>query len=130
MGAWSISPFKNDNALDWVWSLAGVTDTSVLSDALDAVASDDFDEGCEEAVAAAEVVAALRGRPLPELPDEVVAYINAQAGKKPPQKLVDHAATVVRRIAKHSDLKARWDESDGAKEWQDSMVDLLKRLGD
>jgi len=32
---WSVSPFKNDNALDWVWSLEGVEDTSVLSDALD-----------------------------------------------------------------------------------------------
>ena len=128
MGTWSISPFKNDNALDWVWSLEGVTDTSVLSDALDAVASDDFDEGCEEAVAAAEVVAALRGRPLPELPDEVVAYIKSQTGKQPAQQLVDHATTVVRRIAKESDLKARWDESESAKEWQDSMADLLKRL--
>jgi len=76
------------------------------------------------------VVAALRGRPLPELPDEVVAYVKAQAGKKPSQELVSLAATFVRRIATVSDLKARWDESDSAKEWQDSMTNLLKRLAD
>jgi hypothetical protein len=129
MGTWSASPFKNDGALDWVWSLEGVEDTSVLSEALDAVAADDFDEGCEEAVAAAEVVAALRGKPLPELPDEVVAYVKALAGKKPAQELVDQAAAVARRIATDSDLKLRWDESESATEWQAAMTDLLKRLG-
>lgn len=130
MGAWSVSPFDNDSALDWVWSLEGAEDTSVLSDALDAVTSADFDEECEEAVAAAEVVAALRGKPLPELPDEVVAYVKTQAGKKPSRELVSLAATVVRRIATASELKALWDESDSAKEWQDSMTNLLKRLED
>jgi len=40
----------------------------VLSDALDAVTSADFDEECEEAVAAAEVVASFGvAGPLPEL---------------------------------------------------------------
>jgi hypothetical protein len=131
MGAWGVSPFENDNALDWVWNLEEAEDATVLSDALDAVASaDDIVEDCEEAIAAAEVVAALLGRPLAELPDEVIAFVKAHGTKKPSTKLVNLAATVVRRIAIASDLKNRWDESESAKEWQKTMSDLLKRLGD
>jgi len=130
MGTWGLSPFENDNASDWVWVLAEAKDTSVLSDALEAVISEEeIFEGCEEALAAAEVVAALRGKPLEELPEEVNAFVKEQ-GKKPPSgKLVKLAVTAVERIAEESDLKERWDETEDAKDWQASLKDLLKRLG-
>ncbi len=81
-------------------------------------------------MAAAEVVAALLGEPLPELPDEVTAFVEQHEEKKPSAKLVKLARTAVERIAESSDLKTRWDESDSAKEWQQSLKDLLKRLED
>lgn len=131
MGAWGVLPFDNDNASDWVWLLEGAEDTSVLSDALDAVASqDEIIEDCEEAIAAAEVVAALLGRPLPELPDEVTEFVKSRQDKKPSPELVKLAITVVRRIADASDLKARWKDSDTTDEWQKTMDDLLQRLGE
>jgi hypothetical protein len=130
MGAWGASPFENDNASDWVWELADAKGTSVLSDALEAVASEDeIFEGCEEAIAAAEVVAALRGKPLEELPEEVNAFVKEHGKEPPPAKLVKQAITAVERIGKASDLKERWDESGDAKEWQSTLKDLLKRLG-
>lgn len=130
MGTWGLSPFENDNASDWVWVLAEAKDTSVLSDALEAVISEEeIFEGCEEALAAAEVVAALRGKPLAELPEEVNVFVK-EHGKKPPSaKLVKLAVTAVERIAEESDLKERWDETEDAKDWQVSLKDLLKRLG-
>lgn len=129
MGAWGVLPFENDNALDWVWNLEEVGDTSVLTDALEAaVSTAELDEDCEEAVAAAEVVAALRGKPLAELPDEVTEFLRTQRKQKPPAKLVKLAITAVQRIAEASHLKDRWDESDKAREWQEAMKDLLQRL--
>jgi hypothetical protein len=129
MGAWGVLPFENDNAVDWIWNLEEAVDTSVLTDALEAVGSAGaLDGDCEEAVAAAEVVAALRGKPLTELPDEVTDFLRAQRKQKPPTKLVNLAITVVQRIAEASDLKDRWDRSDRGKTWQEAMKDLLLRL--
>ena len=130
MGAWGVLPFENDNALDWVWSLEEAEDLSVLSETLEAVAAEDeiMDEG-EEAIAAAEVVAALLGKPLDDLPEEVTEFVKKHKKKKPSAQMVKLAATVVRRIAKASDLKELWDESGDGKQWQKTLDDLLKRLG-
>jgi hypothetical protein len=131
MGTWGASPFENDNASDWIWELAEAKDTSVLSDALEAVTSEEEEEvfeGWEEALAAAEVVAALRGKPLAELPEEVNVFVKEQGAKPPSPKLVKLAITAVERAGKASDLKERWEESGDAKEWHDTLKDLLKRL--
>jgi hypothetical protein len=129
MGTWGALPFENDNASDWVWNLEEAEDTSVLTDTLEAVAdAEEIEEDSEEAVAAAEVVAAMLGKPLPEVPGEVEAFVKRQGKKKPPTGLVDLAVKAVKRISKESDLKERWKEADGEEEWQDSLKDLLKRL--
>jgi len=131
MGAWGVLPFENDNASDWVWNLEEAEDTSVLSEALEAVTSqDEIIEECEEGIAAAEVVAALLGKPLAELPDEVTDFVKRQGKKKPSAELIKQAVTVVRRIVEASNLKEAWDESGSAKEWHTTMDDLLKRLGE
>ena len=130
MGAWGVMAFENDNALDWVGELEDAESTSVLRDALNAVASaDDIIEDCEEALAAAEVVAALLGRPLEELPEEVIAFVEEHAKAKPEPELVMLARTTVERIAEASDLKERWEESDSVKDWYKAMNGLLARLG-
>jgi len=130
MGTWGALPFENDNASDWVWNLEEAEDTSVLTDALEAVAdAEEIEEESEEAVAAAEVVAAMLGKPLAELPGEVEAFAKRQGPKKPAPGLVALAIKAVKRISKESDLKERWKEADGEEEWQDSLKDLLKRLG-
>jgi len=131
MGAWGILPFENDNALDWVWQLEEAQDTSVLIDALTAVTSADPDElveDGEEALAAAEVVAALRGKPLPELPEEVSAFVKQQGNKKPAASLIKLAIQAVKRLGESSDLQSRWDETESAQKWADSLRNLLKRL--
>ena len=129
MGTWGVLPFENDNALDWSWGLDEVGDTSVLMDALEAIAdSEELDEDCEEAVAAAEVVAALHGQPLAKLPDEVAAFVKTQSKQPLPTKLRKLASTAVQRIAEDSDLKDRWDETKDAEKWQQAMKDLLERL--
>lgn len=129
MGALGVSPFLNDNALDWVWNLEAAEDFSVLSEALDFVASqDEIIEDGEEAIAAAEVVAALRGHPLSELPDEVSEFLKKHGKKNPSTALVKLAIAVVRRIAEESHLKSSWQEAGSAEAWLATTTDLLKRL--
>ena len=129
MGTWGVLPFENDNALDWLWNLEEAGDPSVLIDALEAVDSvEELEEDCEEAIAAAEIVAALRGKPLPDLPDEVTAFVKSQRRQEVPGKLVQLAVSVVQRIAEDSDLKDRWSETGQAAKWQLAMKDLRHRL--
>ena len=65
MGAWSHEAFGNDTACDWADGLEEVDDLSLVEAAIDAVVDApggdlDASEACE-ALAAAEVVACLRG---------------------------------------------------------------------
>jgi Domain of unknown function (DUF4259) len=79
MGAWDFGPFDNDNALDWVWDLEESSDTSVLVEAFERVTGigEEYLESdeCCEAIVAAEVVAALKGRPLAKLPEGVKDWV-------------------------------------------------------
>ena len=67
MGAWGTGNFENDTALDWVWSLEESKDLSLVEDAISDVLNSgdclDADLGCA-GLAAAEVVAALRNKPV------------------------------------------------------------------
>jgi hypothetical protein len=130
MGAWGHGSFDNDDAMDWVAGLEGAKGTLPISDALNAVrdVGDDYLEVTEAAMglAAAEVVAALFGKPAAKLPDQVTAWV---AGQKPPKPgLVKSAKWVVQRVLKDSELKEQWVESDDADKWKQETEDLLQRL--
>ncbi|MHA3770522.1 DUF4259 domain-containing protein [Verrucomicrobiota bacterium sgz303538] len=134
MGSWGILPFENDDALDWVWELEDAENFSVLEDALAHVASATDEEyveaaEAEEALAAAEVVAALLGKKLGILPEAVSIFLERNRGKAPDAKLVSLAIKAVQRVRTSSELKELWEESDDAEKWEAAMDDLLTRLG-
>jgi hypothetical protein len=62
VGAWGARAFENDDAMDWVYVLEEAQDTTLVAEALEKVAEsvDDYLEApeCNEALAAAEVIAA------------------------------------------------------------------------
>lgn len=131
MGAWSHRIFDNDDAMDWVGELESAVDFGPISEAFDSVLEldDDFLEAPEAstALAAAEVVAALLGRPADGLPEEVTGWV---AGKAPPRAgLVKKAQRVVRRVAGDSELKDLWADSPDSARWQQGIEGLLSRLG-
>lgn len=75
-GAWGPGAFENDDALDWTWELESSRGSSVLVSAFERVVSSaGYIEApdCSAAIAAAEVVAALRAKPHAQLPENVVA---------------------------------------------------------
>jgi hypothetical protein len=132
MGARDIGPFDNDDAADWLQDLEKTSDTSLIAEALhaivDAAADEDLEAGdCAIAIAAAEMVAALRGRPLDELPDEAAEWIEAHPDLDA-AKLVPMAQKAIRRIRTNSELKELWDDSADAVQWYASLDDTAARL--
>jgi hypothetical protein len=130
MGAWDIGSFDNDDALDWVERLAHAQDSGILHEALSLIVqSTSYLETpqCCDALAAAEVVAAMQQRPAPKLPAGVLAFIGRIAAPPSPE-LLQIAARSVESINAKSELQELWDDSMGAKQWHDDVSNLLERL--
>jgi hypothetical protein len=129
MGAWSHESFGNDDAMDWVAELEAEGLPAARA-ALEAIAElePNYLEApvCSSALAAAEVVAALRGRPAPGLPDEVRDWVAANPGL--PADLVGMAQSAVGAIATKSELRELWEESAHLGMWQAALDDLRARL--
>src|SRR5215218_9260762 len=110
MGAWGLESFENDDAMDWVAELQreGLPATG---GAIQAVIElmDDYLEApvCSEGLAAAEVLAALRGRPAASLPDEVFEWVRRYPGDPGPE-LTRNAQLAVDAIVRKSELRELW----------------------
>lgn len=131
MGAWGHAAFENDSALDWVATLEEFDDSTLLRETLERVtqlASNAYLEAdpCCEAIAAAEIVAALLGRAADDLPDEVSAWAEARRGRHE-KSLAPLALAALKRIRTSSELKELWEES-GADDWNASLDELERRL--
>lgn len=134
MGAWGIGAFENDDASDWVYELEQSNDLAVVEQALGDVAGASGDEEPDTvdsaaALAAAEVVALLRGRPGDGVPDDVTKWV-ATARPQAPPELTGLATAAVRRVLAGSELKDLWDEAgtEQSEEWEALLEDLLIRL--
>ena len=132
-GGWDVGPFDNDDALDWVWELSESDDLSVVEEALRAANSS---SGYLEAptgsiaLAAAEVVAALKGKPRAQLPDEVATWV-ASHKFEVDDKLIQSArqAIVLVRNGESSELAQLWSDSEELlDQWHKDLADLEARL--
>ena len=130
MGAWGVGTFENDDAGDWVYRLEESEGLTLLTETL-APAADPSGyleaPACTEALAAAEVVAALAGRPAPDLPEEVQTWVKAHRAQVPGE-LRDLALRAVDQVAGDSELKELWQESDEMAAWSDRVQELRGRL--
>jgi uncharacterized protein DUF4259 len=127
MGAWGAGNFENDDALDWLAVLqaeglpaAGAAIQDVLT------LADDYLEAptCCAALAAAEVIAALRGRPASRLPDELVEWLGRVSGD-PGEQLATNARNAVDAIRRSSELRELWEDDE---EWKQEVDGLYARL--
>ena len=134
MGAWSHESFGNDDAADWIAQLEEQNDLGLVKSTLDAVLAigDDYLEAPEasEAIAAAEVVARLQGRPGngdadTEAVDEWVARVKLPA---PPALIAKARRALDRILTEPSELMELRDESEDAAAWRASVEDLKARL--
>lgn len=134
MGAWGPGPLSTDSALDWVPELeegGEAAPPAAFQAAIKAKGTYDVDtDVASGAVAAAEVVAALRGRPGDDLPEEVSDWI-ATARQPPPADLVELARRSVERVSTDRELKECWNEARNPADRDAcfaAMNDLLSRL--
>lgn len=130
MGAWDPGSFDNDDALDWIEEFkaegmpaAGGAVQYVLD--LDA----EYLEApiCARALAAAEVIAAARGRPAPDLPEEIAGLLRHYQVRADPE-LVANARRAVEKVAAESELEELWAESELGPAWRAAVSDLAARL--
>lgn len=129
MGTWDATAFGNDAAADFAADLVEAGDIARIAEALRAAAdTEDYLEAPEsqQALAAAEIVAAMTGRATGDLPEDVASW----AVERGPADadLTALARRAVERIASDSELKELWEEAD-ASEWKAQVSDLRERLG-
>lgn len=135
MGTWDVGSFGNDTAADWAIGLEEADNLSYVQAALDRVASAEAtkpvpSEAAEEAIAAAEVVARLRGQWGEE--DAYSAPADEWVRANPftaPSALVEKAVAVLDRVlTPPSELLELWEETDEAGAWIQAVRELRGRL--
>jgi hypothetical protein len=131
MGAWDESSFGNDTANDWAYDLEEVHDLSYIEATLDkviAAGNDSIDtRSGVEAIAAAEVLAWLRGNPTPvnAYTENIAEWVTAHP-IKPSPAIIEKALSVLDRIqTAPSSLLELWDHEP---KWSTAMSDLRDRL--
>lgn len=132
MGAWDATSFGNDTANDWAYGLEECDDLSYIDATFQKIldAGSDYIESsdAEKAIAAAEVLAWLLGRPTPvnAYTKKVATWIAAHP-IQPPPALIQKALSAIERIeGESSELSELWE---GVPEWITSITDLRTRLG-
>lgn len=128
MGAWGAGSFDNDTAMDWIGQLERHGIDAIL-DAIEAIGDGfiDSDEGsC--AIAAGEIVAALRGKPAADLPADVIAWVAAsRPDVEVSPEMVRDMAKAIREVRSRDELHDLWDD-EGATEWLARVDNVLARL--
>ena len=130
MGAWGTDNFANDDAMDWVAELEsnGLAATASAFSAVDEAADDYLDASIAScALAAAEVIAALHGYPSSTLPEEIGTWVAANAGD-PGKASIASARRAIDVVARQSELRDLWEESDEFAAWKSELADLKNRL--
>lgn len=148
MGAWGITSFDNDTAMDFLDILESSPEGEgsdeepgreallmmTLMRAGDPTDGADAD-AATEGLAAAELLAAINGKPEESLADTLESFEELQdwiaTGKisfRKKKPVVELASKAIARILT-SELNDLWAETDDYQAWLDSVKDLQKRLG-
>jgi hypothetical protein len=130
MGAWGANSFQNDDAMDWLGDLEH-EGMKAITAAFQAVPLDQADDveapEASAAIAAAEIVAALDGKPSKTLLPWAAEWIKGKS--KPSRDSVQMARLIVDRIIAASELRDLWEESESHfGEWNKHVEDLQNRL--
>ena len=130
-GTWGVGHFDNDQSLDTAsdWAESGTVD--VVRKALDLAISAKYLESsdAEDALVAAEVVAAALGKPNKDLPTDLAAWIQRQSPDQL-RALAPQALAAIARVRspEGSELYALWADQ-GVDEWLTQVDALVSRLG-
>jgi hypothetical protein len=129
-GAWGAGSFENDSALDWLTQCERKGSLRFIEATIEVANKQSYievDEG-SALVAAAEVVAAVAGRPNSK-PAKNLANCTAKITLEEANKLAAKARTALERVmdTKKSELAQLWKEQN-AQSWLAAISDLKNRL--
>ncbi|SFD81471.1 protein of unknown function [Chitinophaga sp. CF118] len=131
MGTWGTRNFENDGSQDWIFEMMENNDGGLVADTLQFTVNKEgvvAASECEEALAAAEVVAALAGKASEDFPEDPLDNLdNLQLLAAPALKKL--AIQAVERVKNESELKEQWTEAGDLEAWVAVLEDLQKRLG-
>ena len=127
MGAWGAGNFENDDALDFLAEIDGPTVLESAFQALPSAGEGDVDatDACR-VLAAADIVAAMMGRPSADCPADLTPRLKEFG--KPTDTLIELARQGVSRVLFDSELLDLWHESDNREDWNVVVTDLIERL--
>jgi hypothetical protein len=131
MGCWGTGTFENDDALDWAFDLGQNSGMDPVQRVLRAPCDGDNLEAPDacEALAAAEIVAALLGRPASDLPVDVARWIAEHRGldARPYREVaLAHARAA---LGNNSELRELWAENEpDFPFWKATVEALIARL--
>jgi hypothetical protein len=134
MGAWGKGIFENDTACDWAYGLGETSDLSLIESTLDKVikiGAEYLDASeAEEALAAAETVARLKGNwGIRDSYTETMDKWVETTRLVPPQALIEKSLKAIERVLSGpSELLELWGEVEELPAWEESVKDLSRRL--
>ncbi len=135
MGSWDVGSFGNDGAVDWTYGLEKVRDLSYVEAALDRVLAQGIaDEvpadAAESAIAAAEVIARLKGNWGEEdsYSQTADAWVRAHRIAPPPALVAKTVAALDRVVAAPSELLELWNEAEEQGGWVEAVAELKRRV--
>ena len=128
MGSWGYRTFEDDTALDWIGNFKEQMTPNKLEQTLEEALQASFIDDLigSGALAAAEVVAALNGKPSELLQEEVSRWAELQSPSHP--NLLTKASKAVSKVFDSSELREIWEDSGSLDKWRLSIDDLLSRL--
>jgi hypothetical protein len=110
MGAWGHKTFENDDASDWLYELEESSDLSVIESALTFEGYIEAPDGCN-ALAAAEILLALAGKPHSKLPENAAACVAEHSHLNSTKLFPVAAASLTQVLSDNSELKELWQET-------------------
>ena len=135
MGTWDLDSFGNDTACDWSYGLEEVEDLGYVETTLDAVLACGPKrsvpaEAAECAVAAAEVVARLKGHWGSEnsYSESTDAWVRNHPLTPSAALVVKAVAALERIVVAPSELLDLWQEGDEGGGWVDAVAELKGRV--
>lgn len=142
MGAWGTGNFENDAAADWLGDLVESNDFSQIEKTIRRVIGStgfiakltgraapkyvDADMA-SNALAAAEIVAALRGNPADGLSKDALKFVSKFTGRES-SELAALARKAIERISSDSELAELWKESGELEIWKNEITSVRSRL--
>jgi hypothetical protein len=129
MAGWGTRSFENEDAQDWLGQLKSLGVDDLKRIFVRAADEEDYLEAPDASVvvAAAEVLAAMKGAPCEKLPRQIAEW-TSQPNDGTSSDLNELAVRAVGKVRRNSELKDLWLEAEGLNEWTAALQDLQTRL--